>query len=82
LSELRSAIKASGLTLEELASKCGVHATTLSRATNGLRLSDAQEHAVRKALRAALKQAEVAAARERAKLMPSTKSQAEEPTAA
>jgi transcriptional regulator with XRE-family HTH domain len=66
--ELRSALKASGLTLHELAEATGIHATTLSRATNGLRLSDEQEHAVRKALRAALKKAEAAAARERERL--------------
>jgi transcriptional regulator with XRE-family HTH domain len=68
MTELRSALKAAGLTLDELATATGIHATTLSRATNGLRLSAEQDHAVRKALRAALKKAETAAARERERL--------------
>ena len=71
MNELRSALKTSGLTLDELAAATGIHATTLSRATNGLRLSAEQERRVKAALRAALKKAEANAARERAKLAPS-----------
>jgi transcriptional regulator with XRE-family HTH domain len=71
MTELRNALKASGLTLDELADATGVHATTLSRATNGLHLRPDQERRVRAALRAALRKAEANAARERAKLAPS-----------
>jgi transcriptional regulator with XRE-family HTH domain len=82
--ELKNAIDAANLTLAELGEATGIHYTTLSRATNGLALSAEQERRVQVALRAALKRAESAAARERAKLMPAKREAvtAEAPTAA
>ena len=75
--DLKSAIDAANVTLMELATMTGIHYTTLSRATNGLHLSDDQTKRVKQALRVALRKAENAAARERAKLSPSKRVSAE-----
>lgn len=67
-SELKSAIKAANITLEELAHETGIHASTLSRAQSGLVLSIDQQARITTALRAALKRAERQAARTHEKL--------------
>lgn len=52
--DLRRLLSASGLSLEDLGTATGIHATTLSRACNGLRLSDDHNRRIATALADAL----------------------------
>jgi transcriptional regulator with XRE-family HTH domain len=59
--ELKLAVQAANITLEELAEATGLHASSLSRAQHGLELPASQQLAIRKALRSASKKAAEAA---------------------
>lgn len=59
--ELKAALKAANMSLEELADATGIHASTLSRACSGLVLTGDKPARILAALKSASRKAEVAA---------------------